>query len=161
MSIRNSVAALATVLLVGCAGMEIYPRASGLDGMAPDPAAPGTFGGRSGGGIGAIGFAEAAIATVCRNDARRSGWVIVRYTIEGDGCPTPGDGENPYNGAIIERHQGRPAGTTLLICADQGVPRGWARDTRIGNPDACPGAKVREDRPTAFLITRTGSGQSR
>lgn len=92
---------------------------------------------------------------VCRARPLPSGWIAIRYTAGGERCPKGPDG-NPYTRAVIERHRGRAAGTVIVICADQGTPRGWVRERSEDLREGCPGARVRAGAATAVRIRRIG-----
>jgi hypothetical protein len=138
-----------TLVLVIAGCVSITPRVSVPDG----PLDGGSLAPRPGPVTGTDG--RPAIDQVCRAQARPSGYIAISYTIEGDRCPANSDPANPYNGAVIERHSDRPVGSLMTMCADQGVPSGWTRDHGSRNrPVSCPGARVREDAPTAVVIRR-------
>ena len=96
---------------------------------------------------------------VCRVNAVRSGWIATRYTQSTLNCPKSTDPEDTYNTAIIERYSHRQIGETMIVCADQPVPREWVREyNRDRDASAtCPGARVREGAPTAMTIRRVSA----
>jgi hypothetical protein len=73
----------------------------------------------------AITPTAAEYRNVCRRGGITTAWLAVDYYQE-PGCPIAG-GEQ-YTGAVVVRHEQRARGTALLACADQRVPRGWARE---------------------------------
>lgn len=94
---------------------------------------------------------------VCRVHAVRSGWIATRYTESTLNCPRSTDPEDPYTTAIIERYSHRQIGETMVVCADQPVPREWVREYPRDVSAACPGARVREGSPTVMVIRRVSA----
>lgn len=90
---------------------------------------------------------------VCRSGPLPSGWIAIRYVEGGESCPKPRDGD-PYTRAVIERYRDRPLGTVIVVCADQGTPRGWVREREGGLRQGCPGARVKEGAATAVRMRR-------
>jgi hypothetical protein len=101
------------------------------------------------------------VEKVCRSHATRSGWITTSYFQYAETCPKSPDSTNAYNGAIIERYSHYPVGTTMVVCADQPVPRRWVREYRIEAGTACPGASVRDGEATAIVIRRVTEEGSR
>jgi hypothetical protein len=95
-----------------------------------------------------------AVDRVCRARGVPRGWVATAYVSAGEACPRWRDDDGGYNAAVIERHEGRPVGTRMTVCADQGVPRGWMRETMRDTRVQCVGARVAEGRPTTMVIRR-------
>lgn len=89
----------------------------------------------------------------CRSAPRPGGWVAVSYLRLGEECPGPED--EAYTGVLLQNVRGLPVGSVLDICADQAIPRGWAR---INAPaqHTCEGARVEADQPTAIRIRKMG-----
>lgn len=94
---------------------------------------------------------------VCRVNAMRSGWIATRYMEDAGNCPESTDPENPHNAAVIERYSHLPIGATMVVCADQPVPRDWVREYNRDLKATCPGARVREGAPTVLLIRRVSA----
>ena len=84
----------------------------------------------------------------------RSGWIAIRYVEGEENCPRSTDPENRYNAAVIERYSQKPVGSTMVICADQTIPRDWVREHNQDAGAGCPGARVREGDRTALVIRR-------
>ena len=97
---------------------------------------------------------QPVIAQVCRVQAMRSGWIATRYLQSAENCPESTDPENPYNGAVIERYSHKPVGATMVVCADQLVPRQWVREHNQDVRATCQGARVRDGAPTVMVIRR-------
>lgn len=94
------------------------------------------------------------IDQVCRTTAIRTGWLAIRYFESGEDCPKSTDPGNAYNAAVIERYSLKPIGATMVVCADQTIPRDWVRDHDQDSGAGCPGARVREGERTAITIRR-------
>ena len=84
----------------------------------------------------------------------RAGWIATRYLRGADNCPESTDPENPYTAAVIERYSHRPIGSTMVVCADQALPRQWVRDSNREVRATCEGARVRDGVPTVMVIRR-------
>ena len=150
------VTAIALLIVTGC-GMTIRPRVDAGGSDQPPAIPPGNrLGPRTGPGN-LADDAKPVVDEVCRVNATRSGWIAIRYIRDEKNCPAPTDAENPYTVAVIERHYDKPVGTTMVVCADQSIPRDWIRES---NPDVratCQGARVRDGAPTAMVIRRVSS----
>ena len=94
------------------------------------------------------------IDEVCRVHSVRSGWIAIRYVESTLNCPKSTDPEDPYTTAIIERYSHKTIGETMVVCADQPVPREWVREYRQDVSGDCAGARVREGSPTVMQIRR-------
>ena len=154
-SIHNSGAAFfALVLLAGC-GTIIRPQVStgGDDRTAGFPQRPHLIPQPTPDRDGAPD-GQAMIDKVCRVQAMRSGWIATRYTEDAGNCPESTDPENPYTAAIIERYSNKQVGSTMIVCADQPVPRQWVREYNRDASISCQGARVRNGEPTAIVIRR-------
>jgi hypothetical protein len=81
--------------------------------------------------------------------------VAVSYLQLGDECPGPED--EAYTGVLLQNVLGLPVGSVLDICADQAIPRRWARISAPAE-HVCEGARVEEDQPTAIRIRKVGTG---
>jgi hypothetical protein len=143
---------IVVVLLAGC-GVSFYPRmGSGTDRspiptddtLRPGPPSP----------LGGDTEIRPAIEQICRARPTPSGWVIIAYAAGGDACPASREPDDAYNVAVIERHSERPVGSTMIVCADQAIPRDWVRDRRPHDEAACPGARVGDNEPTVSMIRR-------
>ena len=102
--------------------------------------------------------ANPMVDQVCRVHAMRSGWIATRYAESTLNCPKSTDPDDPYTTAIIERYSHKPIGASMVVCADQPVPRQWVREYGRDISGDCPGARVREGSPTVMVIRRV-SGQ--
>ena len=94
---------------------------------------------------------------ICRAHAMRSGWLATRYTEDAGACPKSTDPENSLNAAVIERYSHLPVGATMVVCADQPVPRDWQREYNRDVRATCPGARVQEGAPTVLVIRRVSA----
>jgi hypothetical protein len=83
-----------------------------------------------------------------------SGWIAIRYIPGAENCPESTDPENPYTAAVIQRYSQLPFGATIVVCADQPIPRQWVRDFNRDVRASCDGARVRAGAPTAVVIRR-------
>ncbi len=93
---------------------------------------------------------------VCRAQPMRSGWIATRYLRGAENCPESTDPENPYTAVVIERYSHQPVGATMVVCADQSIPRQWVRDYNRDVRASCEGARVRDGAPTVMVIRRVG-----
>jgi hypothetical protein len=84
----------------------------------------------------------------------RSGWIATRYLQGAENCPESTDPENPYTAAVIERYSHKPVGATMVVCADQSIPRQWVREYPRDVRATCQGARVRDGAPTVMVIRR-------
>ena len=91
---------------------------------------------------------------ICRTQPMRAGWIATSYLRGTDNCPESTDPENPYTVAVIERYSHLPVGATLVVCADQRIPRQWARESNRDVRATCEGANVGEGAPTVMMIRR-------
>jgi len=91
---------------------------------------------------------------ICRVQPMPSGWIAVRYLPGAENCPESTDPENPYTAAVIQRFSQLPVGASLVVCADQPIPRDWVRDYNRDVRASCDGARVRNDTPTVMVIRR-------
>lgn len=89
----------------------------------------------------------------------RAGWIATRYLQGGENCPEPIDPGNPYTVAVIEQIVHKPVGTMMIVCADQSIPRDWARDRNQDVRATCEGARVREGSATVMVIRRISARQ--
>jgi hypothetical protein len=145
---RHAIASLAALMLAGCSASP-FSGAVPAPRPAPDvrggPALP-RVGVRDGGtrdvgdrGIGTDASqprASASVDQVCRTKSIPSGWIAVDYLTDA-GCQTPSGSSNPYNVALIARYGDTPVGQTMVVCADQPAPRGWARETTSTDDGRC------------------------
>lgn len=134
-------AAILVLTLLPACGATIQPRAGDSD--APQPESISRTG----------QAAEPIIREVCRVSVR-SGWIAVAYTRGSNRCPPNREADNPYNGAMIMRHDQQPLGAELVVCADQPVPRNWRRESLSPTDGECVGARVPEGQPTMMVIRR-------
>lgn len=153
MRFRFRAALILSAALVGCGPMPVPVAMGGPDGWGRPPeenlgpfARPGT---PTGGTLGSRGLVD----QICRTQAMPTGWIAIAYMDEGDKCPRT-DEANRYNAMTIERYAGKPVGSVMYVCADQGVPRHWIRDGSPPGSGECPGARVGEGRPTMLAIRR-------
>ena len=147
---------IALTLVAGC-GTTVRPhvRTGGTDqppGMLPG----GRLSPRPDGGV--ADEVQPVIDQVCRAQATRSGWIAIRYLQGAENCPESTDPENRYTAAVIERYSHKPIGATMVVCADQPVPRHWVRESNRDERANCPGARVRDGAPTVMVIRRFSEG---
>ena len=74
----------------------------------------------------------------CRGAAIPAGWILVDDLRDPSQC----DGGNPaavklYNVWAVEQYVGRPAGSTLVVCASSPTPEGWSLVDVYRNKDLC------------------------
>jgi hypothetical protein len=138
-------------MIAGC-GMTVRPHMGvpgaerpGDERLGPLPAPGGT----------ADEDGRPAVDRICRARGTPSGYVIIAYEVGGRECPSPPDAGMAYTVAVIERHDRRPVGSQMAVCADQRVPRGWVRQWTQDDVGECPGARVAEDAPSRIVIRRT------
>jgi hypothetical protein len=145
--------ALSIVLLVlaGC-GVSFHPRVGGgeqppipTDDVLTPRGSAGAFGGGESGSL---------IEQLCRARATPGGWVVVGYAEGGESCPPARDAGDAYNVKLVERHADKSVGYTMVVCADQTVPRNWVRARAPEGREACPGARVSEGASTVMAIRR-------
>jgi len=98
--------------------------------------------------------ANPMVDQVCRVHSMRSGWIATRYAESTLNCPKSTDPEDPYTTAIIERYTQKQIGETMVVCADQPVPRDWVREYNRDVSATCPGARVSEGSSTVMVIRR-------
>jgi hypothetical protein len=103
---------------------------------------------------GDVDDSQPVVDQICRTQAMRAGWIATRYLRGADDCPESTDPENPYTAAVIERYSHRPIGSTMVVCADQAIPRQWVRDSNREVHTTCEGARVRDGVPTVMVIRR-------
>jgi hypothetical protein len=163
MTVLSRIAVIvATTLLVGC-GVSVQPRVGMGDGdgfgrggslgtpQVPRPGSlPGATPGRPAGGP----IESAMIDYVCRAAPMPSGWIAIAYQEGGENCVRSTDPDNPFTVAMIQRYDTAPVATTMTVCADQRVPRNWARERGLAPGSGCAGARVGEGQPTAVVIRR-------
>jgi hypothetical protein len=141
------------LVLAGACGGMLHPGGGSVS--ADRPFGPGGRLGPPGMVPGSAGQNPASLVDhICRAQPIPRGWIAITYTVAGESCPprtTPGD---PYNGAVIEYHRTRPAGTELAVCADQATPRGWIQVRGRETGHECHGARVRDGQPTVRVIRR-------
>ena len=151
-------ATLALTLVAGC-GTTIRPhiRSGGTD--QPSGILPGgRLSPRPDAERGGADEAHPVIDQVCRAQAMRSGWIATRYLQGAENCPESTDPENPYTAAVIVRYSHKPVGATMVVCADQAVPRQWVREYNRDVGATCQGARVRDGAPTVMVIRRVSEG---
>jgi hypothetical protein len=95
-----------------------------------------------------------AVDRVCRSEGMRSGWIATAYVKGGDACLDARNPDKPYTAAVIERYSNRLVGATMVVCADQAVPRQWMREAVRDEGRTCEGARVGEGAPSVMLIRR-------
>ena len=145
----------AMVLSLAACGTTIRPHVTQGGTGRPNGGLPG--GGlnpRLGPDVGAADEPRPVIDEVCRANGMRSGWIAIRYLQRGENCPASTDPENQYTAAIIERYDLKPIGATMIVCADQPLPRDWARASNQDVQATCEGARVKEGSPTVMVIRR-------
>ena len=67
--------------------------------------------------------AQPIVDEICRSEPMRAGWIATRYLRDAGNCAASTDPENPYTAAVIERYSHLPVGSTMVVCADQSIPR--------------------------------------
>lgn len=142
--------ALGMVAVCSACGVTLSPRVEMGDGYGDQarglPERPSPPGVTPGG--------DAIAREVCRTGSMPRGWIAVRYTSSSERCPAPPDGDDQYTTAVIYRYSNAPLGSTMTVCADQGLPQGWSRlGGEVADAD-CPGARVREGAPTTYVMRR-------
>lgn len=146
------VGALSMAFVAGCS-VRPHVRAGGTE-QPPGLLPGGRLSPRPDPNAGTADETTPVIDQVCRTTATRTGWLAVRYFESGEDCPKSTDPQNPYNAAMIERYSLKPIGATMVICADQTIPRDWVRESNQDAGAGCPGARVREGERTAVTIRR-------
>lgn len=152
---RTGAVAMFLLFSLAACGTTVRPRASTGGGeRLPGYPADDALGRRPGTAVAGATDGRDMIDQVCRARAVPAGWVVVRYVDGGDACPPARESEQPYNAAVIERFSQRPAGSSMVVCADQAVPRDWVREWSRDAGAECAGARVSADAPTAMVIRR-------
>lgn len=155
---RNALCILSSLTFIAGCHTTVRPNVS--VGTAPSPGMmPGGRLGRPDAERGVPDETQPLIDEVCRTQAMRSGWIAIRYLKGGENCPAPTDADNQYNAAVIERYNLKPIGATMVICADQPIPRDWVREYNQDLRATCEGARVRDGAATVVMIRRV-SGRS-
>lgn len=149
--------AVGLTLLTAC-GTTIRPHVSvGGDGRPPGAFPGGRLDPRPDEDRANAEYDGRTIDQVCRTQAARPGWLATRYLEGAENCPRSTDAENRYNVAVIERYSHLQVGTTLVVCADQPIPRDWVRERNQEVRSSCEGARVKDGEPTVMMIRRIGS----
>ena len=144
----------ALTLVAGC-GTTVRPHVSGGGTDQPSGILPGgRLSPRPDTERGVADEAHPVIDQVCRAQAMRAGWIATQYLQGVENCPVSTDPENPYTGAVIERYSHKSVGATMVVCADQSVPRQWVREYNQDVRATCQGARVRDGSPTVMVIRR-------
>jgi hypothetical protein len=124
--------------LAACFGAQIRPgQFTGLPGADPMPS-PGVTGNTP------RGMSDAPTRSsnqICRNAPIPRGWVAVDYVPAPGVCAPYSETETGPNAALISWIARLPEQTVLLVCADQHLPRDWARtDLEAGDESSgrCP-----------------------
>lgn len=142
--------ALGLAVASAACGVTLSPRVEVGDGFADSrrglPASPSAPEVPAGGGV--------AAREICRTGATPRGWIAVRYTSGNERClPSPNQ-DDQYATAVIHRYSDAPLGSSMTVCADQGLPQGWTRVAGRAPDSECPGARVREGAPTTYVMRR-------
>ncbi|MGQ0703658.1 MAG: hypothetical protein ACT4PM_11055 [Gemmatimonadales bacterium] len=105
------------------------------------------------GSLGTRGAAGGGSRLTCKTSRIPSGWIAVDYVVAGECQPAPNE---RYNGMVLIQHAGYAAGTVLVVCSDQPIPRGWYRHsgTEGAGEDQCPSSA--SPRPLAERVMRIG-----
>ena len=149
--------ALALTLVGGC-GITVRPHLGTRDIDQPAGVLPGGRASpRPAPNVGQLDETQPAVDQVCRVQPMRAGWIATSYLQGGDTCPESTDPENPYTVAVIERYSDKRVETTLMVCADQSIPRQWLRESNRDVSATCSGARVREGEPTVMVIRRVSA----
>lgn len=146
---RLAVTALTVLTLTAC-GVSSF-RVRGPADPPPDQPLPGPDAvGSPDHGVMDTPLAE--MRQACRTDAVPRGWIAINYLRLGDRCPKR-EGGNGYNGVLLQYHENRARGTTMVVCADQSTPNGWIR-AGVPENEVCEGAEVDEGESTTRFIRR-------
>src|SRR5687767_11516439 len=119
--------AVSTAVLMGCGGVSVTPHgASPAGAPGPEP-----MGGTTGGTVrppATVGNTRAinggGTRTMCRQQGTPRGFVATQY-ISVASCPVFGDSSRVDNAKVVQDLRPLAAGTTVRMCSDQSVPRGW------------------------------------
>jgi hypothetical protein len=147
---------LSLVLLASC-GVTVHPRAGIGEGVrrpgvpppgdtqvpAPPSRAPTS-----------TPDARPDVHRICRSASVPRGWIAVAYEAAPAGQCLGYQGEQDFAVAVIERHDRKPMGSIMVVCADQPVPRSWVREHRSEPLPGCEGARVRSGNATSYAIRR-------
>jgi hypothetical protein len=152
-----SVALCLSMLFLASCGVAVHPRAGTGEGVlrpglptpgdaqvpAPPSRAPAS-----------AHDARPDVDRICRSASIPRGWIAVAYEAAPAGQCLGGPGEQEYAVAVIERHDRKPAGSIMIVCADQPVPRSWVREHQRDAQPGCEGARVRSGDDTSYVIRR-------
>jgi hypothetical protein len=96
-------------------------------------------------------------ASICRADSVPAGWVRTDDRLDMHLCQdAPHRQESIYNVWIIQRYDHLPVGYSLVICASERVPEGWAAVGQSVNAWTCgrPGLQAKTTVPNTRTIQR-------
>lgn len=145
--------AFALTLGAGC-GTTVRPHVRGGTDQPTGTLPGGRLGPRFDPELGVPDETRPVVDQICRAQAMRSGWIATRYLQGAENCPASTDPENPYTAAVIERYSHKPVGATMVVCADQSIPRQWVREHNQDVRASCEGARVRDGASTVMVIRR-------
>ena len=85
---------------------------------------------------------ETLVRRVCRAAGWPANWIATAYETAPGECPVGTGPDTTARAAILVRLDLQPHGSTLDVCADQVVPRGWELVRLDGSEvsQRCPGA---------------------
>ncbi len=92
--------------------------------------------------------------TICRSSPTPSGFVIIDY-ISASGCVASGD-SMAFNAKIVSDITRLAVGTTVRVCRDQPIPRGWFVQAHEERSDQCPARPGAAPAPTTVDIKKGG-----
>lgn len=134
------VIAVGAAMLVGCGGVAVTPHGPSPVGgsLSPEP-----MGGMPGGTVrppATVGNARAinggGTRTICRQQGTPRGFVATQY-LSVASCPVLGDSSRVDNAKIVQDLRPLAAGTTVRMCGDQSIPRGWYVVSSPDNEEIC------------------------
>jgi hypothetical protein len=139
--------------LAGCSGFAVR---SGRDAEPiPGPETPGPMRGTIGDNGEVTTSAGASRQVVCRGTPYPRGWVSVDYVQGGNNCGGSAS-EGTYSAVVLQRLAPLPAGTLLIVCSGQSIPRNWRRTFgEVSSSGQCPrNAGDKDTGPTVMQIER-------
>jgi hypothetical protein len=147
---------LSVVLLASC-GVTVRPHTgTGDDVPRPGMPAPGDAQAPAPPSRGPTSAPDARpdVDRICRSTSVPRGWIAVAYEAAPAGQCLGYRGEQGFAVAVIERHDRKPVGSIMIVCADQPIPRSWMREHPREPLPGCEGARVRSGNATSYAIRR-------
>ena len=147
-SYRAAMLAVAAAVNISCSAFEkgdiaVRPhiRQSGPDGQSGPVIGRGAEADTASIGI-ATPRHGTLVRRVCRAQGWSNDWIATAYENASGECPRAAESDSTSYAAILVRLDAHPTGTTLEVCADQRVPRGWelVRVEGAAASQRCPGA---------------------